>query len=389
MGDVIVPMDPPEAGTFQADNAGPCQFCPIVSAHRSQVETILARATTDRPPVNESFRTTPLCSLQTGGGGEQVVSIELTEQSYKQDYPTWNKKGQSFPPGPLYFDKLENTEPYTRAKDLERKLDKAKPAELHSLPDVDDGSDAELVTKVADHIMETIEAVAADLDVKNKKQIDGVKNMLKGLVRGKLAELRNSDTGVHALQQLQRKAFEAIRDKSRAWQNYSERIGNMEEFLSFGAIQRALKEHPSLSVNGYRLSKNLDLSSVGIIINGTDDREHDSASFFLKEDKLLVVFGQVKTLFRSDNDESYKIKVLEKVKYSLKQAMRDIEGFLSIFPDITAEELLNKMEFKTFSILPATSTEDIGSCCEPCGDSIIFQEDLSRTRTDGSIATQP
>ena len=223
--DVIVPMDPPEVGTYQADNAGPCQFCLIVSAHKSQVETILAQATTDRPLVIETFRTTPICSLQTGGGGEQVVSIELTEQSYKQDYPTWNKKGQSFPPGPLYFDKLENTEPYTRAKDLERKLDKAKPAELHSLPDVDECSDAELVTKVADNIMETMEAVAADLDVKNTKQIDGVKNMLKGLVRGKLEELRNSDTdiGVHALQQLQRKAFEAIKDKSRAWQNYSER----------------------------------------------------------------------------------------------------------------------------------------------------------------------
>merc|ERR1711892_1001904 len=189
MGDVIVPMDPPEAGTFQADNAGPCQFCPIVSAHRSQVKTILAQATTDRPPVNETFRTTPLCSLQTGGGGKQVVSIELSEQSYKQDYPTWNKKGQSFPPGPLYFDKLEKREPYTRAKDLERKLDKAKPTELHSLPDVDDSSDAELVIKVADNIMKTMEAVAADLDVKNPKQIGGVKTMLKGLVRSKVEEL--------------------------------------------------------------------------------------------------------------------------------------------------------------------------------------------------------
>lgn len=74
----------------------------------------------------------------------------------------------------------------------------------------------------------------------------------------------------------------------------------MGEFLSTGAVQKALKNSPSIAVNGYRLTKNLarSLSNVGIQITEQNDVEHDTLACFTKQGKLVVVFGQVKTLFR-------------------------------------------------------------------------------------------
>ena len=74
----------------------------------------------------------------------------------------------------------------------------------------------------------------------------------------------------------------------------------MGEFISTGAVQKALKNSPSIAVNGYRLTKNLarSLSNVGIQITEQNDVEHDTLACFTKQGKLVVVFGQVKTLFR-------------------------------------------------------------------------------------------
>ena len=217
-------VGPSTSQSLSPTNGSSCQLCPIVSAHKAQVQAILAQAGTNRPPVSGSFRTTPICSVQTGGGGDVDLTIADIETRYKEDYPDWDRKGTCFPPGPLYFDKLEKTEPWTRACDLEKRLEDArqKVAELHTLPYEADDMDADIIEKCSTKIMETMIAVVTNLSITNNRQIDGVKNMIKGLARGKLEQLKGSDA-LQALQDLQDKAFEEIKTKSRAWQNYSER----------------------------------------------------------------------------------------------------------------------------------------------------------------------
>ena len=67
--------------------------------------------------------------------------------------------------------------------------------------------------------------------------------------------------------------------------------------------------------------------------------------------------------------------VLKKVKESLSQALKDVGLFLTIFPDLTLEDL-TKINFITMSILPATLSKSLPICCN-CRKSIIFREDLN------------
>ena len=61
----------------------------------------------------------------------------------------------------------------------------------------------------------------------------------------------------------------------------------MGEFLSCGGVQKALKDIPSITVQGYRLTKNLaeSLSNVHININSTNDVEHDIVRGVFKSKK--------------------------------------------------------------------------------------------------------
>ena len=51
-------------------------------------------------------------------------------------------------------------------------------------------------------------------------------------------------------------------------------------------------------------------------------------------------------------------KIKMKVKESLGQTLRDLEYFLKIFPDLSAEDM-NSIKFLTLSILPATRSESL------------------------------
>ena len=68
-----------------------------------------------------------------------------------------------------------------------------------------------------------------------------------------------------------------------------------------------------------------------------------------------------------------KEKVLKKIKESLKQALRDLNVFLRIFPQID----LDKLNFITLSILPATASKELEICPE-CSSMIVFREDLTQ-----------
>ena len=142
------------------------------------------------------------------------------------DYPKWDSKGSCFPPGPLYLDKLERTEPYTRACDLENKLAKAKEKAINDgwIPfNPVNASNESIIQECSEKIMENLQPYVVELGLEGNNQIQGVKNMLKGLIRGRMGELRNPDQVIQTIQELQGEALEAIETKSRDWQNYSAR----------------------------------------------------------------------------------------------------------------------------------------------------------------------
>ena len=68
-------------------------------------------------------------------------------------------------------------------------------------------------------------------------------------------------------------------------------------------------------------------------------------------------------------------KIKMKVKESLGQTLRDLEYFLKIFPDLSAEDMKN-INFLTLSILPATLSESL-EICSSCRNYIAFREDLN------------
>ena len=74
-----------------------------------------------------------------------------------------------------------------------------------------------------------------------------------------------------------------------------------------------------------------------------------------------------------ENTSHEKIKM--KVKESLGQTLRDLEDFMKIFPDLSAEDI-NNINFLTLSILPATLSESL-EICSSCRNYIIFREDLN------------
>ena len=66
--------------------------------------------------------------------------------------------------------------------------------------------------------------------------------------------------------------------------------------------------------------------------------------------------------------------VMKKVTESLKQTARDVEVFLKLFPDFTEEDL-DKMNFVTVSLLPATT--QLKEICNECQKHIVFRDDLN------------
>ena len=100
----------------------------------------------------------------------------------------------------------------------------------------------------------------------------------------------------------------------------------------------------------------------------------DLVDCYTNGDKVVILFGQVKVLMNTKNPCSFQIKLQEKVKYSLLQTRRDIQGFLLINPDLTIADL-NRMKFKTLSFLP--TTENKHGICTNCSRYIIFREDIN------------
>ena len=294
--------------------AGPGTVClahPILEHHDKEVEKLLkyAQDPIQRPGRSDDWRKNDICQVSTIANVWETYSVEEAEKRFIKEFPGFGSCLTKFPPGPIYDDTLAKTEPTTRARDLEEKH------------------------------------------------------------KGKLLkDWPGSDQG-----------------------NYHVRTGEMGEVISARAITREIQNqtelqmqpsHPSMNIQGfplkYALKNHLDpptdlhakygkrkkLADPTPVIQS----EHDLMTFIPNDDKLEVVFSQVKTSNKFTDDVLKK-----KIADALEQTRRDLDSFLQLLPDIGAKEVLN-IQFRTLAIFP--ETEKPSSLCSVCDQKLVFRSDI-------------
>ena len=137
------------------------------------------------------------------------------------------------------------------------------------------------------------------------------------------------------------------------------RCGEMGEVLVKQSIHQLLckRNIPSLTLSGFKISTYLGDALARLGITLPQDAEMDTTTFIPSGDKVHINFIQTKVLLPSDSEESFEEKLIEKVKYSLKQTRKDLKAMLVVMPDISASEL-NKVSIGTLSALPITTKSD-------------------------------
>ena len=174
------------------------------------------------------------------------------------------------------------------------------------------------------------------------------------------------------------------------------------EFLVANAITKEIKNqtkpnHPAMTVTGFRMYDCLQGKTknkkgvVPVLSNLLRDSmfdgstklttpfgstEHDIVSVIPNNDKLEVIFGQVKTI-ENITDAVMKSKMSD----ALGQTRKDVEAFLKALPDIC----VTKTNFTTIAVLPA-SEKASSNLCSSCERIIVFRSDIwwvTCTRTPG------
>ena len=102
---------------------GPCYLCPTIGNHRAEVKRIVENGI--GPKIETSFRDIPLCTIKTPNG-EKSMTLDDIEKMYTKNFPTWDREFQCFPEGPIFYDKLFKIEPFTRAIDIEERVNQLK-----------------------------------------------------------------------------------------------------------------------------------------------------------------------------------------------------------------------------------------------------------------------
>ena len=78
---------------------------------------------------------------------------------YTKNFPTWEREFQCFPEGPIFYDKLFKIEPFTRAIDIEERVNQleSKIKHISKVPfDVEFDTDNEIISKTVNNVLESL-----------------------------------------------------------------------------------------------------------------------------------------------------------------------------------------------------------------------------------------
>ena len=197
-----------------------CLLHEIVQKHRAKVTNILAKMKINRPNIGDAFTTTPICETPQG----EKLTLNDLEKIYINQHPNWDREYQCFPGGPLFYDKLFNVQPYTRAKDIENKRQelKDKKASLSTL-----SLDGELdVAKTTNEILNSLKQVIMDLNLTDNSRIKNqLPKILKLKVEGKSKELKGKDCNeaMDIILEVQNEVFDMILENDKIFKLYEMR----------------------------------------------------------------------------------------------------------------------------------------------------------------------
>ena len=216
---VIVPSSGSTQGLSKSLNLptfGPCYLCPTVGNHREKVNKIVETAIEKLPNIGlQNIKSLPFCHIKVPTvSGEETLCLDDIEQKYVKDFPEWDKDLQCFPEGPIFYDKLFKTEPFTRAIDIEERFKqlKNKIQGISEVPfDVESDSDNVIISKTVNSIWESLQNVITYLNLENNLRVKkNLPNFLSGMVKGKLTQLKEASESIDSMHEVQNLIFEKV-----------------------------------------------------------------------------------------------------------------------------------------------------------------------------------
>ena len=130
----------------------------------------------------------PKLTLITLLKGDKPISLIDIERRYEVEFPSWNKRFQCFPEGPIFYDKLFKKEPSTRAINIEKKFMelKEKISDISFIPfDTEIDDDETVITKTIEEIIQSLQLLITDLKLTNNSRVkNGVPKVLRGKIIG-------------------------------------------------------------------------------------------------------------------------------------------------------------------------------------------------------------
>ena len=187
---------------------GPCYLCPTIGNHRAEVKRIVENGI--GPKIETSVRDIPLCTIKTPTG-EKSMTLDDIEKMYTKNFPTWDREFQCFPEGPIFYDKLFKIEPFTRAIDIEERVNqlKSKIKHISKVPfDVELDSDDVIISKTVHYVLESLQDLIKHLSLDNNSRVKKtLPTILSGMVRGKLTQLKEASHSIASIHEIQYTIF--------------------------------------------------------------------------------------------------------------------------------------------------------------------------------------
>jgi len=237
--------------------------CELIKKHTNEIRRIVDKAKKNRKIIDiQEFRAKPICLIKRSDD-DVPMNLNVIEENYVKDFPGWNKKKfQSFPEGPLFYDRLFKSEPSKRAVDIEKRLKELrKKVNIISEAPFDiekDSDDSFVITKTADAINESLKVVITELNLASNQRVMDIPNLVKGMIKGKLGSLKDAAKSLETINQVQNDAFDKVLENHKTITEekgfFKMRIGDMGEFSAVKAIKSILTETPSFCVRGLKIA---------------------------------------------------------------------------------------------------------------------------------------
>ena len=190
---------------------GPCYLCPTIGNHRAEVKRIVENG--NGAKIETSFRDIPVCTIKTPVG-EKSMTLDDIEKMYTKNFPTWDREFQCFPEGPIFYDKLFKIEPFTRAIDIEERVNqlKSKIQNISKVPfDVEFDSENFIISKTVNSVLESLQDLIKHLSLENNPRVKkSLPNILSGMVRDKLTQLKEASQSIASIHEIQYTIFEKV-----------------------------------------------------------------------------------------------------------------------------------------------------------------------------------